>query len=337
MAAMTRWLLVAICFTTHAVPLAAAERAGQTRTRVLTDAELEQARRLIPSGLSGADLIATQSFLVDGRKWIVGYVLPAPGGKNKSGEIGFLVIRDGRLIQAPHVDSSSYAKAIKATAFLDANHDGLLDVALLVQIANRPNQAGFTDAWILLARPDDRYEYDRKLSIAAGGTGTTPLRSISDVKANLRSAEEPEVPPTPTHKYSLDGFMRGKNKKCKGEAAMDAWQDDDKAPCLDWTLTNVKCRGKGEVDWVHNEPADPNGSSESICFKDGQWTFVSDPQNCDVVVNREVNEMPANVSPAKASFMLDCTWPCRGGNRSKCDGGASYDFVPLSAAPASKK
>jgi len=41
MAAMTR---AACCdlLTTHAVPLAAAERAGQTRTRVLTDAELEQ-------------------------------------------------------------------------------------------------------------------------------------------------------------------------------------------------------------------------------------------------------------------------------------------------------
>jgi hypothetical protein len=88
---------------------------------------------------------------------------------------------------------------------------------------------------------------------------------------------------------------------------------------------------------VHNEPADPNGSSEHICYKEGNWTFVNDPQKCDVVVNREAGGMPANVSPAKANFLLDCTWPCRGGNRSACDGGASYEFVPLIGTPSKRK
>ena len=277
-------------------------------------------------------VVREQSFRMDAHVTVLSYFLGPPAGELKRGELGLVVICDGKLTQVARATRGNPVTAIDAVAFLDLNGDGMRDVVMIVRYLGLPGPKERPGIAFFVARKDGTFVID-----PGAAPWAVEAKTIAEVKALMKAAKEPEPPlPPPTHRYSLDGFMRGKSKKCTGKAVMEQGQDDEKSPCLEWTLSEVKCKGKGEVDWVHNEPADPNGSSESICYKEGQWTFVSDPQKCDVVVNREVG-MPANVSAAKASFLLDCTWPCRGGNRSACDGGASYDFVPLSGAANKRK
>jgi hypothetical protein len=275
-----------------------------------------------------------QSFRMDAHVTVVSYFLGPPAGELKRGELGVVVIRDGKLKQIARGAQGNPITAIDALAFLDLNGDGLRDIVMIIRYLGRPGPKERQSIAFFVARKDGTFVIDPEAAPWA-----VEAKTIAEVKARLKEAteaKEPEEPmPPPTHSYVMDAFLDAKKQKCTGKAVMEKDRADAKSPCLVWTLTEVKCRGKGQADWVHDDPKDPNGASARICHKEGGWQYIDDLPglgSCDV--NEQKEPMPANVSPAKARFALGCIWTCRGDARSSCEGAASYEFVPLSDTPA---
>jgi hypothetical protein len=285
-----------------------------------------------PDVLQG--VVRDQSFRVDEHLTVLSYFLGPPAGKLKRGELGVVVIRDGKLTHVERGARGNPITAIDAVAFLDLNDDGLRDIVMIIRYLSLPGPKEWRGNVFFVAQKDGTFALDPHAAPWAA-----EAKTIAEVKALARAAKEPDEPlPPPTHKYVMDGFLDSRKRKCTGKAVMEKDQDEDKSPCLVWTLTEVKCKGKGQADWVHNDPDDPEGASARICHKKDGWQYVDDLPGlgtCDV--NQVKEPMPANISPAKASFALGCMWTCRGGSRSACDGGASYDFVPLAGAANERK
>jgi hypothetical protein len=262
---------------------------------------------------------------------VLSYVLAPPAGKLKQGELGVVVIRDGKLQQIARGVPGSPITAIDAFAFLDLNGDGLRDIVMIIRDFGLPGPKERQGIAFFVARKDGTFVMDPRAAPWA-----IEARTIAEVKARLKEANAPKDPmPPPTHSYVLDGFLDSKKLKCTGKALMEKDRDDPRSPCLVWTLTDVKCKGKGDADWVHAGSKGPDGASGRICHKKGGWDYIDDLPGLGVCdVNEQEEPMPAKVSPTKAKFALGCIWTCRGEGRSSCEGAASYEFVPLRDPPA---
>jgi hypothetical protein len=221
--------------------------------------------------------------------------------------------------------------AIDAVGFLDLNDDGLRDMVMFTRYLSPSGSKEWPAKFLLVGRKDGTFAFDPHLAPWAA-----EAKTIAEIKARMKEANKPAAPPPPpTHTYVMDGFLDKGKLKCTGKAAMEKDRDEDKSPCLVWTLSGVKCKGKGDADWVHGDAKNLEDASARICFKKGSWEYVDDLPglgSCDV--NQAKEAMPAKISPAKAKFVLGCMWTCRGDARESCEGAASYEFVPLPAGAA---
>jgi hypothetical protein len=275
-------------------------------------------------------VVRDQSFRVDERLTVLSFFLGPPAGKYKRGELGVVLIRDHKLKQIERGPMGN-PTAIDAVGFLDLNDDGLRDMVMFIRYLSPPGPKEWPAKVFLVGRKDGTFAIDPRLAPWA-----VEAKTIAEIKALMKEANKPAAPPPPpTHTYVMDGFLDKGKLKCTGKAAMEKDRDEDKSPCLVWTLSGVKCKGKGDADWVHGDAKNLEDASARICFKKGSWEYVDDLPglgSCDV--NQAKEAMPAKISPAKAKFVLGCMWTCRGDARESCEGAASYEFVPLPAGAA---
>ena len=293
----------------------------------LLDTDFELARQSVdPKVVPPGSLLRDQSFSVDGRTWVLAYLVPAPGGHFKTGEDGIVIMRDGKVTQVEHSQSSSQIIAVDALAFFDANSDGKKDIVLLDRDSARPGTREFSHFYVYVLGKNGAYARDRDLSIIADGSAEHPSKTIADARACLREAAKPAAPlGPPTHMYKLDGEMDGKKLSCRGKALMEEVLDDDGTRCLEWTLEQVKCKGKGDADWLHRDTR-----TRSICFENNAWTYsdeIDGMGSCDVSMP-DANKS-ARVPARTASILLTCDWTCRGSGRDACSGLATYDLSPI--------
>jgi hypothetical protein len=297
--------------------------------RKLSDAEFVSATKAIDGNTVPASaLIREQSFSIDEHTWVLAYFNPPPGGYFKTGEDGVVVVRDGKVTDVQRMYGRSQIIGVDAIAFFDANADGVRDIVMLGRELALPGPRERTQVLVYVAAQNATYPLDRKMSALAVGPAEHPSKTVADVRARLKEAVQAEAAPSspPTHAYKLDGDLDGKKLSCRGKALVEEAKDDDGVRCVEWTLEQVKCKGKGDADWLHRDGA----SSSSICFKDGAWQYaheVDGLSSCEVVLPEASKS--AKVPPQKSGFMLTCTWACRGSGRDGCSGGASYDFTPL--------
>jgi hypothetical protein len=283
-------------------------------------------------------VVAEQSFDIGGGTRILAFFAP-DGGKNKTGEVGILVVRDGHAPAAPDpitTMAGSRILGVEALSFFDANGDGLRDVLMLYRMSSttrkEPTPVERTWFTFFVANRKGAFEEDMQLGdkVNAATSTTGPIKTVADAKrawrlATKAPARDEGPPPTPTHAF--DGTQ------CRGKAELED-ADDDAAPaggrCIGWTFVGVKCKRArgGDTDWI----LDQDGK---ICLREGTWSFTGDPPgqgSCEVSV-ASGTKLSDKTRAQDASFSIDCNWKSMGSGP-RVDGADVFQFTPLAKVPA---
>jgi hypothetical protein len=118
--------------------------------------------------------------------------------------------------------------------------------------------------------------------------------------------------------YQMTGNLDGARLKCSARAHLRKEKN-----CWRWRLTDVRCDGEPDADWIHDAPDDTEDElryQRAVCLEGTWWGLeygLPGNGSCASTVEEEGGRL--------RRLEFKCEWACRGGG---CVGEGHYRFQP---------